>query len=134
MVIAGAIPVLVRARRLSEVEPAAPTAPRGSAAGNPRIDRLVQPGVPSAAPGAAPVAAPGLSWSGADVDRVWLRSALSLAGTMGVALIGAAVATYLMAVGRDHPAWIVYGLAGAVVAAMPAIEWVHVRRLRALAA
>ena len=111
IVIAGAIPVLLRARRMSEAEPAAPTA--AHAAGT-------------------PAASPAAQWSGEEVDRVWLRGTFALAGAMGVALIGAAVATYLMAIGRDGPSWIVYGVAGAVVAAMPVVEWLHVRQLRAL--
>jgi len=111
VVIAGAIPVLLRARRLSSREP--------------RADRLTRSGAGPAGSSA--------EWSGAEVDRVWLRGTVTLAGAMGVALIGAEVATYLMAVGRDNPAWIIYGVAGAVIATMPLIEWLYVRQLRALA-
>ena len=35
-----------------------------------------------------------------------------------------------MAVGHDGPSWVGYGLAGVVTAAMPVIEWLHVRQLR----
>ncbi len=134
LIIAGAIPVLLRARRMSQAEPAgeAMTAPGrvsgrspvrlGSAGARLGADRLHQPRVQSAGPAA--------EWSGADVDRVWLRGTVLLAGTMGVALIAVAAATYLMAVGHDGPSWIGYGLAGAVTAAMPAVEWLHVRQLR----
>ena len=69
-------------------------------------------------------------WSGTEVDRVWLRGTVLLAGTMGVALIAVAAATYLMAVGHEGPSWVGYGVAGAVTAAMPAVEWLHVRQLR----
>ncbi len=134
LIIAGAIPVLLRARRMSQAEPAAAamTAP-GRGAGRPPVrpgsavaDRPRQPRLQSAGPAA--------EWSGAEVDRVWLRGTVLLAGTMGVALIAVAAATYLMAVGHDGPSWVGYGLAGAVTAAMPAVEWLHVRQLRRVSA
>ena len=49
---------------------------------------------------------------------------------MGVALIGVATATYLMAVGDDVASWVGYGLAGAVTAGLPVIEWFYVRQYR----
>jgi hypothetical protein len=52
---------------------------------------------------------------------------------MGVALIAVAAATYLMAVGHDGPSWVVYGVAGVVTAALPVLEWLHIRQLRRLA-
>ncbi|MGA9678462.1 MAG: DUF2561 family protein, partial [Mycobacterium sp.] len=67
---------------------------------------------------------------GSAVDRIWLRGTVALTGTMGVALIGVAAATYLMAVGHDGASWVAYGLAGAITAGLPAIEWLHVRQLR----
>jgi len=59
---------------------------------------------------------------------------LLLTGTMGAALIAVAAATYLMAVGHDGASWVGYVLAGLVTAAMPAVEWLHVRQLRGVAA
>ncbi|WP_156669417.1 DUF2561 family protein, partial [Mycobacterium sp. E3339] len=53
-----------------------------------------------------------------------------LVGAMGAALVAVATATYLMAVGHDGPSWVAYGIAGAITAGMPAIEWLHVRQLR----
>ena len=134
LIIAGAIPVLLRARRMSQAEPAAAamTAP-GRGPGRPPMrpgsaatDRPRQPRLQSAGPAG--------EWSGAEVDRVWLRGTVLLAGTMGVALIAVAAATYLMAVGHDGPSWVGYGLAGAVTAAMPVVEWLHVRQLRRVSA
>ena len=55
-----------------------------------------------------------------------------LAGAMGAALIAVAAATYLMAVGHEGPSWVGYVLAGLVTAAMPVVEWLHVRQLRSL--
>ena len=63
-------------------------------------------------------------------DRIWLRGVATLTGTMGVALIGVATATYLMAVGDDVASWVGYGLAGAVTAGLPVIEWFYVRQHR----
>ena len=74
--------------------------------------------------------APATEWSGTAVDRIWLRGTVSLTGTIGVALIAVAAATYLMAVGHDGASWVAYGLAGAVTAGLPAIEWLYVRQLR----
>jgi len=59
-----------------------------------------------------------------------VRCALSIACTMGVAMIAIGVATYLMAVGYVGVAWGVYGLAGVVTLAMPAIPWFFLRQLR----
>jgi hypothetical protein len=139
LIIAGAVPVLLRARRMSRAQPAAEamTAPSGGAAGSspPRlgppgarlgVDRPQSPRVPSAELA--------VEWSSAEVDRVWLRGTVLLAGTIGIALIAVGAATYLMAVGHDGPSWVCYGLAGAVTAVMPAVEWLHVRQLRRVSA
>lgn len=138
LIIAGAIPVLLRARRMSQAEPVAEamTAPTravgrppvrlGSGGGRPRADRPYQPSLQSARPAT--------EWSGSEVDRVWLRGTVVLVGTMGVALIAVAAATYLMAVGHDGASWVAYVVAGLVTAAMPVVEWLHVRQLRRVAA
>jgi Protein of unknown function (DUF2561) len=131
LIIAGAIPVLLRARRMANTDPAVTTgrgrpqvrlmAPARTVAERPRQQRVQ-------------AAEPEPTWSGAAVDRVWLRGTVVLIGTMGAALIAVAVATYLMAVGHDGPSWVVYGLAGVVTAAMPIVEWLHVRQLRRVVA
>lgn len=134
LIIAGAIPVLLRARRMARAElPARPagvparggvrqpvSAGRSTArieAGRVRADRIQA----AAQPG---------EWLDPAVDRIWLRGTVGLAGTMGAALIAVAAATYLMAVGRDGASWIGYLLAGIVTAVMPVIEWQYVRQLR----
>jgi hypothetical protein len=131
LIIAGAIPVLVRARRMGLIEPAARTAARPPS--RPPV-RLMSPAPRTAAERARQprtlAAEPAAEWSGAAVDRIWLRGTALLAGTMGAALIAAATATYLMAVGHDGGSWVGYGLAGAITAAMPVVEWLHVRQLR----
>lgn len=134
LIIAGAIPVLVRARRAAQAEPAARgmTAPERAPVRAPVRDgsSATRPGAGRAHQATTHAADPAEAWSGAAVDRVWLRGTVLLAGTMGVALIAVAAATYLMAVGHDGQSWIGYGLAGAVTAAMPVVEWLHVRELR----
>jgi hypothetical protein len=136
LIIAGAIPVLLRARRMTQVNLAPPSAtPSAAVPGRPSW----RPGAPTARTlaeraRAHPVQAAkqAAEWSGAAVDRVWLRGTVILAGTMGAALIAVAAATYLMAVGHDGPSWVGYVLAGLVTAAMPVVEFLHVRQLRGL--
>ena len=130
LIIAGAIPVLLRARRAAQTEP--PGGLVGAAARRP-----VRTGDPAARtvaertrPARIHALGPGAESPDTAVDRVWLRGTVALTGTMGVALIAAAAATYLMAVGHDGASWFAYGLAGIVTAAMPAIEWLHIRQLR----
>lgn len=138
LIIAGAIPMLLRARRMAQTEPAAQgmTAPESAtvgssvrlrpAAARATTERAHQPRTQAASTAG--------EWAGTEVDRVWLRGTVFLAGTMGTALIAVAAATYLMAVGHDGPSWIGYGLAGAVTAAMPVVEWLHIRQLRRVVA
>lgn len=136
LIIAGAIPVLLRARRMGLIEPA--TRPAAGPARGPNRPpvRLMAPKPRTAAEWARQhkmqAAQPAGEWSGAAVDRVWLRGTVVLTGTMGAALIAVAAATYLMAVGQDGASWVGYGLAAGITAAMPAVEWFHVRQLRRL--
>lgn len=136
LIIAGAIPILLRARRMSQSEPAAramtaPTRPPVrlmSQAPRTSAERARQATVHAATPPSD------AQWSAEAVDRVWLRGTVILTGTMGAALIAAATATYLMAVGHDGQSWVGYGLAGAITAAMPVVEWLHIRQLRRVVA
>ncbi|MDM4141208.1 MULTISPECIES: DUF2561 family protein [Mycobacterium] len=129
LIIAGAIPILLRARRMSQSEPAAQamTAPTRGPSRPPM--RLGTATLHTSAP-----AASGAEWSGEAADRVWLRGTVILTGTMGAALIAVATATYLMAVGHDGASWVGYGFAGLITAAMPVVEWLHIRQLRSVVA
>lgn len=129
LIIAGAIPVLLRARRMSKTEPPVvrSTALQGrpsvtQPAGRKVVDRVRQQ--------RATTTAPAGEWSGEAVDRIWLRGTVVMVSTMGLALIAAGAATYAMAVGHDGPSWVGYLLAGAITAALPAAEWLFVRQLR----
>ncbi|MEB4210716.1 DUF2561 family protein [Mycobacterium sp. 94-17] len=134
LIIAGAIPILLRARRMSESEPAAQamTAPaRGPAKPLARLGALRSERTTTVQ---TATSASGAELSGEAVDRVWLRGTVILIGTMGAALVAVATATYLMAVGHDGASWVGYGFAGVITAAMPAVEWLHIRQLREVVA
>ncbi len=135
LIIAGAIPILLRARRMAQAEPAtrAMTAP-APGSGRPSV-RLGAGNLRTSGERARPTSVPvqaseAPAWSAEAVDRVWLRGTVSLVGAIGLALIAVATATYLMAVGHDGGSWGVYVLAGLITGAMPAVEWLHIRQLR----
>jgi len=139
LIIAGAIPVLLRARRRAGAEPDARsiTTPAREAGRSPAT-----PGSPAARTAAErarqqrrmQASGPAAEWSGEAADRVWLRGTVLLTATMGAALTAAAAATYVMAVGHDGASWIGYVLAGLLTAAMPVVEWRHVQQLRQVVA
>jgi hypothetical protein len=138
LIIAGAIPVLLRARRTAQAEPPARLVGASARVGAEQPVGTEHPTARTVAERARPAriqaSAAAAESSGTTVDRIWLRGTVGLTGTMGVALIAVAAATYLMAVGHDGASWFAYGLAGIVTAAMPAIEWLHIRQLRQVVA
>ncbi|KAA1252213.1 DUF2561 family protein [Mycobacterium simiae] len=132
LVIAGAIPVLMRARRTSSADPTVRSSPPRAGSIQPvRAGQAVARTVGRPARRDQLTAfGPAAQRSGEAADRIWLRGTVALTGTMGIALTAVALATYLMSVGHDGAAWIGYGVAGVITAGMPAIEWLHVRQLR----
>jgi hypothetical protein len=143
LVILGAIPLLVRARRAALDDPrgggARPATGRSQTvarAPEPRTQKLRAYEAPTTASRqqTAYASSPGISTFDAAlppaVDRLWLRCAVVIASAMGLALLAIGIATYLMAAGHDTFAWIVYVLAGLVTLAMPAIPWIYLRQLR----
>jgi hypothetical protein len=134
LVIAGAIPVLLRARRITR----SITPPGGSAArrtgGQPSGPGYSAPPAVTAGPTERLPALESAELSHADVDRIWLRGAVTLLAVMGGALIFVAVATYLMAIGRYGLAWTGYGLAAAITVTMPVLVWWHDRQMRRMLA
>ena len=85
LIIAGAIPVLLRARRMAQAEPAArsdrPRLQRPPGADQSQAPRTVgERARTSNVPGRR---LGGRDWSGEAVDRVWLRGTVVLTGTMG---------------------------------------------------
>jgi uncharacterized protein DUF2561 len=141
VVIVGAVPLLLRARRSALTEPPPAGKPdaadRGS--GEAPTEKLKVPATGTGQayrPGFAAV--PTTRRSGLDgrvavaADQVWLRCAAGIGCAMGVGLLAVGVATYLMAVEHDTASWAVYGVAGVITLAMPAIPWWYLRQLRGL--
>jgi hypothetical protein len=133
LIIAGAVPVLLRARKMTKSEPPVVRStalqgrpPARQAAARKVVERVRQQ--------RGALTGPAGEWSGEAVDRVFLRGTVVLTGAIGAALIAVAAATYAMAVGHDGPSWVGYGLAGLITAATPAVEWLFVRQLRQVVA
>lgn len=153
LIIIGAIPLLIRARRAAL---AGPSPAAGS--GAPK-DAGAPPQAPASGPGRAAEAPteklkvfgatvdpykpyqPAFAQSSAsrradllipatELDRLWLRGTVTLMGAIGLALVGVSLATYLLAVANDTGAWVALGLAAVVTVAMPAIPVFYLRRLR----
>ena len=143
-VIIGAVPLLLRARRAAVDDsppparasvrsaPIHPEAPvRGAEAPTEKIriggSAAAGPGYPTR----EAIIAPPNPLAGA-VDQLWLRCAVIIAIAMGVAMVAIGVATYLMAVDHNTPAWVLYVVAGIVTVGMPAIPVFFLRQLRTL--
>lgn len=128
LIILAAIPVLLRARQAAP--PLQRTVGFGNrAAAQPAVQRGQQP-VRTAAGGRRQAGTDQLLPHQAQVNRVLLRGVTELTGVMGAALTAVAVATYLMAIGKDTGSWVCYGVAGAITLAMPVVPWLHLRQLR----
>lgn len=137
LIIVGAIPLLLRARRGAGAEPvreAAHTSVTVDSRGpirppdastekmrvfgvDPYAERRLEtprsvPAVPSAI-----------------LDRLWLRGTVALVSVMGLAMIAVAAASYLLASGSDTGAWVALGVAGVITVAMPAVLTFYQRQL-----
>ncbi|MCV7385218.1 DUF2561 family protein [Mycolicibacter longobardus] len=126
LVILAAIPVLLRARQTGAPRPPG-FAPQAQAKPPRQGGPLPQRGFDAPGRRAAATRAP--LPNQAQVDRVLLRGVTVLASAVGGALTVVALATYLMATGKDTGSWVCYGLAGAITLAMPVIPWLYLRRL-----
>lgn len=142
VVIAAAVPLLLRARRTAleapeprpqPVVPQAPAPVRGAEAPTEKI-RVTAPVSAAEPSGPIPrVLAPAAgTLDSPAADRLWLRTAAGIASAMGVATLLTAVSTYLMAVDSDTVAWVLYGLAGVITLGMVAIPVYFLRELRTL--
>ncbi len=65
-----------------------------------------------------------------ELDRLWLRCTVSILGAIGLALVGVATATYLLAVDNDTVAWVALGVAAVITVLMPVIPVTYLRQLR----
>jgi len=144
VVIAAAVPLLLRARRTAleasppepRPQPAVPQVPtpaRGAEAPTEKF-RVAVPASAAEPSGPIPrVLAPAAgTLDSPAADRLWLRSAAGIASAMGAATLLTAVSTYLMAVDSDTVAWVLYGLAGVITLGMVAIPVYFLRELRTL--
>jgi hypothetical protein len=134
LIIAGSIPVLLRAGRMTRVEPIVRSRALQGGSGRYPAGQAVRTGPrattePASREQVKAYGGPD-EWSGEVVDRIWLRGTIVLISAIGAALIAVAVATYLMAAGHDGVAWVSYGFAGVIAAGLPVIEFLYVRRLR----
>ncbi|OBG21071.1 hypothetical protein A5765_22135 [Mycolicibacterium celeriflavum] len=145
VVIIGAVPLLLRARREALAEP--PQATRSAtAAGQSRptdatsaTEKLRPAGARAGVDPQSAYAAPrplrtleAPESGSAAVDLLWLRCAVVIACAIGVAMVAIGVATYLMAVDSNVAAWVFYVLTALVTLAMPVVPWFYLKELRAL--
>ncbi len=145
LVIVGAIPLLIRARRAAM----AATGPEADSRASELAESLQQASDPLPTSPAAEAPTEKLRVFGAAVDpyrrkpaaprvvsrisvvleRIFLRGATSLLGAMGLAMTAVAVAAYLLAVHTDTAAWVTLGLAAVLTGGMVAILVNFLRRL-----
>lgn len=136
-VILGAIPLLLRARRggaaqlpllgggLVPAEDRGPAADAQQSALRSFDDPVVRRY--SASPATSMVGFPV-----AAVDQLWLRCTLGVAAAMGGATLFVFLGAYMLADRHDELAWMLYGLAFVLTAAMAAIPWYCLRGLHAV--
>jgi hypothetical protein len=131
LIILAAIPMLLRARRMTRDTPVA------RSAGSPArtvSSQTIRPGSAGAYGSTERVTAKRPTLPDAEVDRFWMRGTAALMSTMGGALLAVAAATYAMAIGHDAYSWTGYGIAGAITLVMPLVPWRQVRHLRGMIA
>jgi len=153
LIIVGAIPLLIRARRAALAEPVLPADAAGTKAGAASAPQ--PPAEPAVRPTEAPTeklkvfgatvdpyepyqpafaqssaARPDLLIPATALDRLWLRGTVTLLGAIGLALTGVSLATYLLAVDSETGAWVALGAAAVVTVAMPVLPVFYLRQLR----
>ena len=133
LIIIGAIPLLLRARRhavADGTEAATPAELRASAAPvEAPTEKMRVFGVDPYAERQPDSSRTASSVPAAVVDRLWLRGTVSLLTAMGLAMTAVAVGTYLLAVANDTGAWVALGIAGVITIAMPGVLVFHQRLL-----
>lgn len=133
LIILAAIPMLLRARRMTREAPAA--RPAGSPARTVSARSIRSGPMAGMAHGATERITPQRpALPDTEVDRFWLRGTVALMATMGAALLAVAAATYAMAIGHDGFSWTGYAIAGAITLVMPLVPWRQVRQLRGMLA
>jgi hypothetical protein len=136
IVIAAAVPLLLRARRSGADEVGSRpdgTRPDQSVFGDP-VQSPRSVGAPAIRRQPTPPAGSRVGFPTAAVEQIYLRFPVAMATAMGgaTALIG--IATYLAATGHGGAAWAAYGVAGVIIVAMPAVTVFFLRQLRTVLA
>lgn len=129
LIILGAIPLLLRARRGAPAEETRDRTGGEAAAEAVPVRRTEVPIEKMRVFGVDPYANRELEAGSsaarrayhAVVDRVWLRGTTSLLGVMGLALTAVAIGTYLLADASDTASWVAFGVAGALAISMVAV-------------
>jgi Protein of unknown function (DUF2561) len=136
LIILAAIPMLLRARRITRDGPVARSTGMPARGAGRQPSRSGYPPARTASRQGRTERTTTLrpALSDAAVDRFWLRGTVALMGAMGLALVAVAAATYLMAIGHDAVSWTGYAIAGCVTLIMPLVPWRHLRRLRRMLA
>lgn len=127
LVIAGAVPLLLRARAQADNRQPGGRRPLPPA----RSPRPIGGGY-RAAPVAMSRYTAGTGAATAATEAVWLRFTLAVTCAIGLGTAAIGLATYLMATGSNVAAWCLYGLAGLVTAGIVALPIVALRQLDAL--
>jgi Protein of unknown function (DUF2561) len=132
LVIALAIPLLLRARRnaLSEAG-AVSVPPRASSALTPAPSVTLADRDPPGYPGPMPARHTTSTLSAEMLDRMWLRCGIGVLTATGVAMVAVALAAYLLSAESDGGAWAALAVAGVITVAMTAIPVFYLRQLKA---
>jgi hypothetical protein len=136
IVIVGAIPLLIRARksafdggqRPADGPPASTQNVFGPPLGTEGRQRGF--GAPAIRRQAVPPPTSRVGFPTAAVEQLSLRCTLVMASAIGAATAAIGVGTYLMASEHDGLAWAAYLVAGLVTVALPAAPWYFLRLLR----
>lgn len=146
LVIVGAIPLLLRARRTAMAQSGASGdsgAPKSPESPDKPLDEPPAPPRPVDAPteklrvfGAAvdpyrrkPAQHRQVSRISVVLERIWLRGTTSLVGAIGLALTAVATATYLLATHTETAAWVALGVAAVITVGMVGILVIFQRRI-----
>jgi uncharacterized protein DUF2561 len=135
IVIVGAIPLLIRARKAALDEGQRPADGHSASTQNvfgPPLGtegRQRGLGAPAIRRQAVPPPTSRVGFPTAAVEQLSLRCTLVMASAIAAATAAIGIATYLMASEHDGMAWAAYAVAGLVTVALPAVPWYFLRQL-----
>ncbi|WBP93817.1 DUF2561 family protein [Mycolicibacterium neoaurum] len=134
VVIAVAIPLLVRARKQSSERPVRSFTPAGGSVSEDIAAITPRPGRRRAAetPVVGSETAVRAGALPAVVEQVYLRCTAGVLAAVGAGTLAVAVATYLLAGDNETGAIALFIIAGLVTLAMPVLPWFFLRELRAV--